>query len=44
MASMIMVLSVAFFPVVWANCWTGLIEWRLSTFFHDALFGDVKSP
>ena len=43
-ASMISALSVAFLPVVYANCWTGLIAWRCSTFFQEALVGDVKSP
>ena len=43
-ASMINALSVAFLPLVYANCWTGLMAWRCSTFFQEALAGDVKSP
>lgn len=43
MASMIIVLSVAFLPVV-GELLHWLTEWRFRTFFHDELAGDVKSP
>ena len=41
---MMSALSVAFLPVVYANCCTGLIACSCSTFFQEALLVEVKSP
>ncbi len=43
-ASMIKVLSVEFLPVEYANCCTGLMACRCSTFFQDEFAVEVKSP
>ena len=43
-ASMIIALSVAFFPLTFANCWTGTRACSWRTFFHRFIWGDVQSP
>ena len=43
-ASMMSAESVEFFPVVYANCCTGWIAHRLSSFFHPDSCVVVQSP
>src|SRR3989441_7892428 len=43
-ASMIIALSVAFFPLTFANCWTGTRAWSWRTLFHRVICGEVQSP
>jgi hypothetical protein len=41
---MIIALSVAFFPVVLANCWIGWIACSGSAAFHEERREEVQSP